>query len=249
MPMMTFTMELAGCPIQVTGQFASTRDYCRDYLTEKAPAFSISITPEDLAAEQAEAFLEADREGLKRRIFSDPFLERTAIQRKAADRLLDREILLLHGSTVAVDGQAYLFTGACRSGKSTHTRLWREVFGERAVMVNDDKPFLTVSGSSVLVSGSPWMGKHGIGCNVTLPLKGICLLERGTVNSIRPAPPEELLPVLMHQSSPPSEDHRLPRFRELVTRLSNCVPLYHMQCTKSPDAALMAHECMASGMA
>ena len=244
--MTTFTIELAGCTLQVNSLFASTRDYCRDYLTEKEPEFFITITPEDLAFQQAQAYREAREEGLKPRVFSDPFLERTAIQQKAADLLLSRDILLLHGSTVAVDGKAYLFTGACRSGKSTHTRLWRQVFGDRAVMVNDDKPFLTLSADPVLVSGSPWMGKHGIGCNVTLPLKGICLLEKGPANEIRPASIEELLPVLLHQSSQPLAEDLFPRLCRLTEAVARRVPLYHMHCTKDPEAAVIAHRLMSA---
>ena len=39
-------------------------------------------------------------------------------------KLVDGTVVYLPpGSTVAVDGQAYLFTAPCRTGKSTHTRL------------------------------------------------------------------------------------------------------------------------------
>jgi hypothetical protein len=63
---------------------------------------------------------------------SQGLVDGTVIQEKIAGQLLERDTLLLHGSTVAVDGQAYLFTAPCHTGKSTHTRLWRELFGDRA---------------------------------------------------------------------------------------------------------------------
>lgn len=87
-------------------------------------------------------------------------------------------------SAVALDGQAYLFTAPSGTGKSTHTRLWREVFGERAVMVNDDKPLIQVREDAIYVCGTPWNGKHNLDSNQKVPIKGICLLERGTVNHI-----------------------------------------------------------------
>jgi serine kinase of HPr protein (carbohydrate metabolism regulator) len=92
--------------------------------------------------------------------------------------------LRIHASAVEVDGKAYLFSANSGTGKSTHTRLWREVFGDRAVMVNDDKPFLRMTEGAVMVYGSPWNGKHGLGCNLSVPLKAVCILERGEENRI-----------------------------------------------------------------
>ena len=123
--MADFVMEIAGCPGRVISLFDSTKDYCRNYLTDREPEFTVTVTPENLAFEQRELDAEALEEGMKRRRFSDPFLERAAIQRAFAERLFRQGVLLVHGSTVAVDGKAYLFTAKCGTGKSTHTRLWR----------------------------------------------------------------------------------------------------------------------------
>ena len=49
---------------------------------------------------------------------------------------------MLHASAVELDGKAYLFSGDSGAGKSTHTKLWQTVFGESAIVFNDDKPAL-----------------------------------------------------------------------------------------------------------
>ena len=242
--MADFTIQIAGRSVKVHSLFESTRDYCRSYLTEEVPEYDITVSREDLAFEQEAAIIEAKEEGLRIRIFPEPFLERAAIQRKLAEYLFDRNILLLHGSTVAVDGQAYLFTAKCGTGKSTHTRLWRQVFGERAVMVNDDKPFLRLTPEGVLACGSPWSGKHGLDTNITVPLKGICVLERGPEPEIRRASPEELLPMLLHQGYCPLDPARRPQYEALIATLANTVPLWHMACTKDPRSALTAYGAM-----
>ena len=167
--MAVFTMKIAGHTAQVTSLFESTPHQFSRYLTDSQPEFSVTVTPEDLAFEQRELDAEALAEGFRRRAFTDPFLERAAIQRAFAEFLLRHSTLLLHGSTVAVDGNAYLFTAACGTGKSTHTRLWREVFGERAVMINDDKPFSQITQGGVIAHGSPWSGKHGLDTNIAVP--------------------------------------------------------------------------------
>ena len=241
--MAVFTMKVAGAVAEVHSLFDSTRDYCKDYLTEETPEFTITVTSEDLAFEQADLLAEAKAEGMKPRKFTDPFLDRAAIQRQFADFLLNRNILLFHGSTVALDGCAYLFTAKCGTGKSTHTRLWREVFPD-AQMVNDDKPFLEITASGVIAHGSPWSGKHGLSENISVPLQGICILHRGPENKISPLAPEEAMEMLTAQGyCPPAPDCSQP-FQHLTETLAHQVPRWRMECTKDPEAARMAREAM-----
>ena len=239
-----FMMEVAGSVFAVQPLFESTRAYCADYLTDREPEFSVAVDRADLVQEQRLLDIEADEEGLKRRKFSDMFLERSVIQRRVAEALIGKDTLMLHGSTVAVDGQAYLFTAPCGTGKSTHTRLWREVFGDRAVMVNDDKPFLRITSDGVLACGSPWTGKHGLGSNVSFPMKGICILSRGSENRIRILAPEDAADFLRSQCFVPEDSEQAGRALELLDRLIRMVSLWQMECTKQPEAAITAHQAM-----
>ena len=242
--MEAFKMEIAGLAIEVQPLFESTKEYCRPYLTEKAPKVLVQVARENLEFEQRMLDIEADEEGLKRRKFTDPFLERAAIQRQVADYLVERNTLMVHGSAVALDGSAYLFTAPCGTGKSTHTRLWRELFGDRAVMVNDDKPFLQIASDEVLAYGSPWSGKHGLATNICVPLKGICLLHRGNENVINRVGAEKLITILCHQVHTPMEASLAKKALALVDRLAQTVPLWEMYCNKKPDAAQAACSAM-----
>lgn len=240
-----FKIKIANRTAQVTPLFESTKAYCQKYLCDGDADFFITVTAEDLLFEQEMLDIEAREEGLKLRKFTDPFLERAAIQRKLAGELIKHDVLLLHGSTVAVDGQAYLFTAACGTGKSTHTRLWRETFGDRAQMVNDDKPFLEITDGGVTAFGSPWSGKHGLDSNIAVPLKGICILHRGDVNEIHKIQPEAAVAMLRHQSFL-AQDADAERIYTLVDKLMEQVTLWEMHCTKSPEAAITAHAAMSA---
>ena len=233
--MAEFTISIAGFPIGVQSLFESTYAYCRDYLTDAPPQFSVAVTPDDLTAEQQWLDEEAKREGLRRRVFGQPFLERNFLQRRIARLLYPRGVLLLHGSAVALDGRGYLFTAPCGTGKSTHARLWRETLG--AVAVNDDKPFLKLTDSGVLLCGSPWMGKHGLGQNMTLPLQAICHLQRGAENRIVPLPPHRAVPLLLPLCAQPED-------APLLTAMADRVGLWQLSCTPTPEAALTAHDAM-----
>lgn len=245
--MEAFSIQIAGLVTRVQPLFGSTAAYCHAYLSDQESDFHVMVSTEDLVYEQKMAELEALEEGLRIRKFTDPFLERATIQRKIAYELLRRDTLLLHGSTVGVDGGAYLFTAPCGTGKSTHTGYWREIFGSRAVMVNDDKTFLKISPSGVIAYGSPWGGKHGLETNISLPLKGICFLRRGMGNSIRRAIPRDYLDELIHQSMVPENPDGQMMAHRLVDALARMVPLWEMECTKDPQAASIAYAAMSRG--
>lgn len=242
--MAEFTISIAGQAIAVTSLFESSRDYCRKYWTEGPPSHFVRVFPEELKKEQELARQEAMEEGFRFRQFSDPFLDRAVIQRKVAEALFPLDILLFHGSALALDGEGYLFTAKSGTGKSTHTRFWQETFGKRVMMVNDDKPFLRFEPDAIFLCGAPWSGKHGLDSNITVPLKGICILRRGTENVISPLSPEEALPSLLQQGCCPREESCQPKFQERITTLSQRVSLWDMTCIKSPEAAVVACRAM-----
>lgn len=242
--MADFNIQIAGQVAAVSSIFESTRDYCGSYLTRKSPDFTVAVTREDIAFEREKSIEEARLEGFRIRNFPDPYLERASIQRRFAEHLFEHSTLLFHGSAVAVDGEGYLFTARSGTGKSTHTRLWRQVFGNRALMVNDDKPFLRMTEEAVLVCGSPWSGKHGLDTNISVPLKGICLLERGSENRIQAIEAREALPMLLQQSYRPLDPAKLPGFLELVDQLAKKTHFWRMECTRDPQAATAAYEAM-----
>ena len=154
------------------------------------------------------------------------------------------DTLLFHGSCVAVDGCGYLFTAPSGTGKSTHTRLWRQLLGERAVMVNDDKPLLHIGAETVTAFGTPWDGKHHLSRRMAVPLRGLCILERAPANHIeRVAPREALLP-LMQQIYRPADVAAMSKTMTLLERLTKAVPLYRLCCLPDLDAAELAYQMM-----
>lgn len=242
--MAIFRMKIADCVAQVNSLFDSTPEYFRSYLTEDGADFSITVTQAHLDFEQADSEEEALREGFRLRRFTDPFLERAAIQRQFAEFLLEKDTLLCHGSAISVDGNGYLFLAKSGTGKSTHTALWQQLLGSRSVMVNDDKPFLHITSQGVWVCGSPWSGKHGRDTNIRVPLTGICLLQRGRENRISPMEKALLLPILRHQSYQPQDCEKQEICNALLDSLVEQVPLWRMECTKDPQAAQVAYDAM-----
>ena len=173
-------------------------------------------------------------------------LEFCAIQRKIVSCLSEDGILLFHGSAICVDGKTYIFTAPSGTGKSTHSRLWRELLIEHdVVMVNDDKPFLKVEEGHVTAYGSPWRGKERLGCNMSAPVEAICHISQGTKNIIREATPEEMYPIFYEQSLRPLDREGTENHLHNLDVLTRSVRLYKLECDISLDAARLSYETMA----
>ena len=241
-----FVIEISDIVIGVQPMFASTREYCKRYLSERTADHQVVVTRDDLAFEQRQLEKEAVEQHIRPRKFPEPFLERATILRKTAELLLRSGTLLLHGSTVGVEGAAYLFTAPCGTGKSTHTRLWRQVFGEKVVMINDDKAFLSFSDGTVYACGSPWSGKHGLDTNIQLPLKGICVIGRGADNRISRICGEDVLPLLREQLLGYTAPEDIAMANALLEQLVNCVPVWKLVCNMEPEAAMVSYRAMSS---
>jgi hypothetical protein len=242
--MNTFTIALAGKRIRICALHAYAKEYCKDYLAEGDEDISITITQSDIKFEQAASAREDQLEGRPVRHFPEAYLETLAIYRRIAEKLLPYNTLLFHGSVVSVDGQGYLFTAVSGTGKSTHTRLWRQRFGERCVMVNDDKPLLRITEDGVLACGTPWDGKHRLSSNIMVPLKGIVILERGEDNEIVPISASEAMPMLLQQSHRPASPAELSGFLYLLDQITRKTGLYRLKCNMNPEAAQVAYDGM-----
>lgn len=239
-----FSIRLAGIPIGICCLHPQTRDFCADYLTQETAAFTVCCSAEDIEAEREKSRNEDLLEGIPVRHFSDSYLETLAIYRKIAEQLPFLDTLLFHGSVVAVDGQGYLFTAKSGTGKSTHTRLWRECFGHRARMINDDKPLLRVEAGGVLACGTPWNGKHHLGENARVPLKAICFLERGVDNCIEEISAQEAFSRMIQQCYRPKDPRILMQTLAVADRISQMVRFYSLHCNMEPEAAQIAYRKM-----
>lgn len=239
---MTFTVKLAGVPVQVDCKYAENRFFLQDYMTDEEPAFTAAAGEEEMEKTRRDLEAQAAREGDPHHCSAPWFLENNALHRLITEKLADFRVLLLHGSALCMDGRGVLFTGPSGIGKSTHTRLWREVFGDRVQMINDDKPFLRQEGDSFVVYGSPWAGKHHLSRNFSAPLHAIVLIRRGEDNRAVRMERADALQLILQQGYRPENPAAALKVLALQQQLAERVPVYALFCNMEPEAARVAYE-------
>ena len=233
-------VELVNNKFLVRGKEPGIKHFFKGYESEGEPDFFVTVTNEEIMKEQI-ANIRGDRWRL-----SPDQLELCAIQRRIVSQLSCQGVLLFHGSAICTDGRTYIFTAPSGTGKSTHSRLWREMLRNHdVVMVNDDKPFLKVEHGRVIAYGSPWMGKENLGCNMSAPVEAICSISQGTENVIRNATPDEMYPIFYEQSFRPFDREGTENYLHTLDVLTRSVRLYHLECDVSVEAARLSYETMA----
>ena len=208
-----------------------------DYLTDEEADFTVAITPEYIQRE-------IEEEVRQNHDFPPEYSEYLAIYRYICTKIIEYGGFLMHGSALAIDGKAYLFCAPSGTGKSTHTRLWREVFGDRVTMINDDKPVILKKEGVFYACGTPWSGKHDLDTNISVPLGGIILLARGEDNQIEKTSPGHLLGLLFNQIFRPQDNEAYLNTIDLVDEMLSCCPLYKLSCTISQDAPRVAYQAL-----
>lgn len=237
---LTFAVSLAGVPLRISCRYAENKAFLRDYLTDSAPVFSIGPTEDDLARIRQGLERIAEAAGTPGERHSDSFLENLAIHALIAEKLTAYDTLLFHGSALCMDGQAYIFTAPSGTGKSTHARLWREAFGNRVWMINDDKPLIRVRDGKATVYGSPWDGKHHLSRNASAPLKAILWLSQSAENRLKPLARADAYQVLLRQGYASKDAAAAGRILALERKLLDAAAFYRMDCNMETDAALTA---------
>ena len=156
---------------------------------------------------------------------------------------VQRGAVAVHSSVIVYNGEAVMFLGESGTGKSTHTRLWREtILG--AELLNDDSPYVRVHDGRLYAYGSPWSGKTACYRNESYPVRGVVRLSQAPYNAIHRLPGVRAIGALL-PSLPPAfafdaqaEDAIMATLSEIITHTK----VYHLECLPDAAAARLSYE-------
>lgn len=205
---------------------------CENYSTqENLPEFWLSASDEEIEWEQKNA---EDAIGLD-------LAESAAILKKLAEKLLAYDAFLLHAAVIEYKGIGYAFSAKSGVGKTTHIRLWRDVFGEGVRIINGDKPIIRLLDGKAYAYGTPWCGKERYNVNDRCELNHLCFLERAGENVIRRISNREAISRLLPQIMMYRNGKDNLTVLSLVDRFFGCEFFYLLGCTPTREAAEVAY--------
>ncbi len=233
-----FNVKIAGIIIGIDNRFELTHRICRNYICEGIPEFSVSVNDDEIEAEKGSVLSRV----------SDAYAESVCIYRAICRRMPEYGAFLFHSAVVECDGRAYAFAAPSGTGKSTHAALWLKYFGERARIINGDKPILRRDGEFFFAYGTPWCGKEGLNENDRSPLAAICFLERGKENRIVKLDSSESVGLLFPQILMPESETDVAMLFPLLSDLLGSVGCYRLTCDISEEAVMVAYNGMNNNM-
>ena len=229
-------IKLAGILVQMNNQFSDLEILCQEYLTEEQPKLFLSVSRKELETERS----------MQDDIFSDGYLETVCMYRKLALEALAYQVFVFHASVIEVDGEGYAFLAPSGTGKTTQTRLWLEHFGNRARVINGDKPLIRMVKKEDSVEfhayGTPWRGKEGMGCNACVPLKAFFFVERALQPECIPASQEKSVDSIFRQLLLPEDINQMEQLLEMVDCLVETVPGYILRCNMKEESVKAAYD-------
>ena len=192
-----FYIRIADLNVCVENKYKYVRGLCSDYLIGDCEAdITVSATDEEIEAEKAIAAVAV----------SDGYAESVCIYRNLCKKLpRGFNSYLFHSALIEYEGRGYAFSAKSGTGKSTHIALWQKAFGDEVRIINGDKPILRYIDGEFVGYGTPWCGKEGFGANASVPLKAICFLERGEINSVERISAQDAVARIFHQILTPDD--------------------------------------------
>ena len=226
-----FTIRIADLCVGIDNRYPYLETFCRDYLTDEPPIFTVRATDEALDEEARASEVEYPR----------GYLESIVVYREIAKRLSDYDAFVFHGVALAVSERAYLFTARSGVGKTTHTGLWLSTFDDCHVL-NGDKPILRFIDGVCYAAGTPWQGKERLGKNEMMPVGGVAFVHRAAQNHACPVSSAQAVLPFLSQIYLPEDEGSIGVIAMLADRILSSVTLVNLYVNMESDAPYVARQ-------
>lgn len=151
------------------------------------------------------------------------------------------DTLEIHSSVTMCDGKGYAFLGKSGTGKSTHSRLWKE-FIPGSELLNDDNPIIRIIDDKAYIYGSPWSGKTPCYRNLRTPLGAVVRISQSPDNKIHRL---SFVEAYASMFSSCSAFRAVPGVSDgihgTIVKLTTLVPMYLLDCRPDKEAAELCH--------
>lgn len=233
-----FNIEIAGLVITVDNRYQYIEERCRDYITEKENTTGIILSAtDDMMNNSIEYKRKFDHEEI-----SPEEAEFDCIHYPLYKQLHRFDAFWLHSVLVDKGGDGYAFTASPGGGKSTHAKLWLEVFDD-ARIVNGDNTIVRKDSTdgNFYGYGTPFCGKEALHENRRVPIKAVCFIKKSEQNFVKKiVRVDAVLRMLMDNWCIDKADSGI--LMDLYTQMDRQVDYYSIHCNMEPEAAVTAYK-------
>lgn len=142
---------------------------------------------------------------------------------------------IIHGSYIAYNGKAILFTAPAQTGKSTQAELWRT--SENAQVVNGDRVLLMKEKDQWYAHGYPCCGSSLICENVSLPVAAIVVLAQAKTNYVeKMSLPQIVRGIVSATELYPWDKDEIDTAFERALSIASSVPVLKLNCLPDKSA-------------
>ena len=219
--------KIADIVVEFKQNYAETAYWYDPYLYsgEEEAAFSIEALPQEI-----------DYYVTNGVDITPAIAENMVLCNKFNRRLMKYYGSYIHASALLFNGKVYLFSANSGVGKSTHTKKWIDRFGDKAIVINDDKPSFRFVDDKCVIFGSPFAGGTSVQQNLCGELGALVFIERSEVNSLEKIPPSRSIALLLEQSPRRPNEMMGDRQLEMYSQLLSNYPAYLLRCNMEDDA-------------
>ena len=239
-PLVIFSITTEEAPVMTKPQYNSKIDEISNVFGRYERGYMFTTTP---LGESALQIWQED--GSNRIYFQGSFfstrLLRFTLWIAFGMATVPHETIAIHTSTIQYRNSCVLFLGESGTGKSTHTRLWKENIVD-SILLNDDSPILRIIDHEPRIFGSPWSGKTPCYKNEDYPLVACVRLSQAPYNKIKKLSILESYGAL-HPSCPPDfayDDNLYDHISLTLDKVLSYVPVYHLACLPNAEAAKLS---------
>ncbi len=224
---------LAGLVVDIRNRYPYLEKQCAPFRCDDSltPLLTLAVTEEELGKEAENA---DDR-------FSPGYVESICIYRKLCLQMPAYKGLFVHSSVIRVGDRGIAFLAPSGTGKTTHTALWQRLLGEKAEVINGDKPIVRFLEDTPVAFGTPWAGKEGLYKKDSVALTDLCFLEQSEENACVPLSPGDALPDMLQQVILPKQAQGAMETLDLLDRLLRACRIWKISCNTELSAAEIAY--------
>ena len=90
--------KIANKVVEIESIYDDVHKYCSEYETTEPAEYSVTTTQDDINYERVKYKNERNKEENRIYDYSDAYLEKLAVYRKIAEKMIDYDTILFHGS-------------------------------------------------------------------------------------------------------------------------------------------------------